>query len=42
MEWEGFTKEDIQLGLSVLIIKGSRGFCMVDMSKPFDCDGRLT
>ena len=26
MEWEGFTKEQIQLGLPLLIIKGSKGF----------------
>ena len=26
MEWEGFTKEKIQLGLPLLIIKGSKGF----------------
>ena len=26
MDWEGLTKEHIQLGLPLLIIKGSRGF----------------
>jgi uncharacterized protein YunC (DUF1805 family) len=26
MEWEGFTKERIQLGLPLLVIKGSKGF----------------
>ena len=26
MDWEGFTKEEIQLALPLLIIKGSKGF----------------
>ena len=26
MDWEGLTKEEIQLALPLLIIKGSRGF----------------
>ena len=26
MDWEGLTKEEIQLGLPLLVIKGSRGF----------------
>lgn len=26
MDWEGLTKEEIQLGLPLLIIKGSKGF----------------
>jgi len=26
MDWEGLTKESIQLGLPLLIIKGSKGF----------------
>lgn len=26
MDWEGFTKEEIQLALPLLVIKGSRGF----------------
>ena len=26
MDWEGLTKEHIQLGLPLLIIKGSKGF----------------
>jgi len=26
MDWEGLIKEEIQLGLPLLIIKGSRGF----------------
>jgi hypothetical protein len=42
MEWEGFTKEDIQLGLQLLVIKGSKGFYLIEMSKPFDRHGRLT
>ena len=26
MDWKGFTKEQIQLGLPLLIIKGTKGF----------------
>jgi uncharacterized protein YunC (DUF1805 family) len=26
MDWEGFTKEEIQLELPLLVIKGSKGF----------------
>lgn len=26
MDWEGLTKEQIQLGLPLLVIKGSKGF----------------
>ena len=26
MDWEGFTKEQIKLGLPLLLIKGSKGF----------------
>jgi hypothetical protein len=26
MDWEGLTKEEIQLGLPLLIVKGSKGF----------------
>jgi hypothetical protein len=41
MDWEGFSKEEIQLGLPLLIIKGSRGFYLIEINKPFDCCGRL-
>ena len=26
MDWEGLTKEEVQLGLPLLVIKGSKGF----------------